>query len=338
MNMKNQVIKSFTLDLDTAMFKKHFHNRLTGTGMKFNIEWKVNKSLPVHGKGKQMLYIKPIPGSSLPEAAVARYHGYLLGRILPQIMFGIVLVFITALAFRLSYRSIRNQIVLNSLRNEFVSNITHELKTPVATLRVALESLGKYNMRDEPLVMEEYLKMASIETKRLEDLINRVLDHSLLDEHNQPLDLVTTDINKLISEVVDTMQQRLETRGRIEFRRAEENIRVQCDPLYLKGVLINLVDNSIKYCNKEPVIIIESCRREAYVVIEVKDNGPGIPVEYQKKVFEKFFRIPSDNIHNVKGYGLGLSFASQVMKLHKGNIEVRNLDHGCSFTLKLPAI
>ena len=184
--------------------------------------------------------------------------------------------------------------------------------------------------------MEEYLRLASEETQRLGELINRVLDHTLLEQKQHPLDLKAIDLNRLIKEVVDTMKIKLGKKGTIEFIAPEDSIIMSGDPLYLKGVFINLIDNSIKYCDKEPVIKIVAVKNEDEIVIEINDNGPGIPAEYREKVFEKFFRLPSEDIHNVKGYGLGLSFASLVMELHKGSIEVRNLSPGSSFILKFP--
>jgi two-component system phosphate regulon sensor histidine kinase PhoR len=214
--------------------------------------------------------------------------------------------------------------------------MTHELKTPVATISIALESLGRYNMRNEPEVMDEYLRLASSETERLTELINRVLDHSMLEENKQLLKPVLTDVNSLVSDVTRNMQQRFEKCGSIEFKPSPEKINVLCDPLFLSGVIINLIDNSIKYCDKDPVIRILAGSDSGSAIIEVTDNGPGIPAEYHNRIFEKFFRMPTGNVHNVKGYGLGLSFAYLVMKLHKGSISITNLEPGCSFKLKLP--
>ena len=191
-------------------------------------------------------------------------------------------------------------------------------------------------MRNEPEVMDEYLRLASSETTRLTELINRVLDHSMLEENNQLLKPELTDINSLVSDVTHNMQQRFEKCGSIEFKPSPEKINVLCDPLFLRGVIINLIDNSIKYCDKDPVIRILAGSESGSAIIEVTDNGPGIPVEYHNRIFEKFFRMPAGNVHNVKGYGLGLSFAYLVMKLHKGSISITNLDPGCSFKLKLP--
>jgi signal transduction histidine kinase len=321
---------------DTAVFRQHFQNRLDTADMDFHLTWVGSSGSTGEKNIKPSLYIKPLNPFALPAVSVTRYGAYLTGEIFPQILFGLILVFVTALAFSLSYRSIRDHITLNEMRNEFISNMTHELKTPVATLSIALESLGKYNMRKDPRVIEEYLKLASQETKRLEDLINRVLDHSMLEEETRTLNISTIDINMLISEVADTMRVKLEEGGKIEFMPSPELITVNGDPLFLRGVLLNLIDNSIKYCDKVPVIRILSAKVSGFAVVEVNDNGPGIPAEYHKKIFEKFFRLPAGNVHNVKGYGLGLSFVSLVMKLHKGSIEFRNCDNGCSFILKIP--
>ena len=336
MNRKGHQEKNFMMKADTSVFKKHFHNRLDESGLKFNISWETAEHSKDTGHIKRVLYLDPGSPFSLPAISVSAYGSYLTGKILPQIIFGFALIVITALAFLISYRSIRNQIILNNMRNEFINNITHELKTPVSTISVALESLAKYNIRNDPEVMDEYLKIAVSENKRLEELINRVLDHSLLEVNKHPLNLISTDLNMLITEVVSVMKQRIEKSGKIEFSSSEQKINVLCDPLYLKGVISNLIDNSIKYCNREPFIRILTGKTEGFAVLEVTDNGPGIPAEYREKIFEKFFRLPSGDVHNVKGYGLGLSFASLVMKLHNGSIEVKNCDDGCTFVLKIP--
>ena len=302
--------------------------------MKLNISWE--EKAVSHSESRNILYVNPANPFSLPGVSITKYNGYLAGKILPQILFGLILIFITGFAFVISYRRLRDNVILNNLRNEFISNMTHELKTPVATIAIALESLGRYNMRNEPEVMDEYLRLASSETKRLTELINRVLDHSMLEENNQLLKPVLTDVNSLVSDVTRNMQQRFEKCGSIEFKPSPEKINVLCDPLFLRGVIINLIDNSIKYCDKDPVIRILSDAESGSAIIEVSDNGPGIPEEYHNRIFEKFFRMPTGNVHNVKGYGLGLSFAALVMKLHKGSISITNLDPGCSFKLRLP--
>ena len=333
---KDSLLHDFSSSMDTAKFKKYFYGRLKGTDMKFIINWKDSTKNTIQQPREKTITINPFTGFTLPEAIIDGYQAYLIRKISPQIIFGIVLVLITALSFFVAYRSIRNHIIMDSLRNEFINNITHELKTPVSTIMIALESLGNFKMRNEPHKIEEYLNLASLETKRLEELINRVLDQTLLEHKGLPLNIVSVHLEEMIREIAEIMSKKLGDRGIIEFIPSDSDVVIQADALYLKGVLINIIDNSIKYCDKEPVISIHLRTENSQVIIEVQDNGPGIPEEYHKRIFEKFFRLPSDNIHNIKGYGLGLSFAHQVMELHNGSIEVKNNNPGCSFVLKFP--
>ena len=333
----NRIVRRFSFDIDTSVFKSTYAAKLTGSGMAFAVGWNCARDSATDISDRKGLIINPSADITMPAALVSGYGNYLLKRILPQVLFGIILVLITAMAFYAAYRSIRYQTALNELRNEFIGNITHELKTPVATLRVALESLGNYNMKSNPRLLDEYLGLASSETRRLEDLINRVLDHTQLEERGNSLELKELDMDRVIEEVVNLMNQRAGNGGRIEYRNVGGKKNVLGDRLYLQGVLMNIVDNGIKYCDKVPHIKIDMKAEDRFTVIEISDNGPGIPEVYQKRIFDKFFRVPSGNVHNVKGYGLGLSFASMIMKLHGGTISVRNLNPGCSFILKLPA-
>jgi signal transduction histidine kinase len=323
------------MNIDSAAFSRRLNGKMKDAGMRFGFSWYAADSDSVCGAAGNPIIMEPLPGTQLPAGKVSGYSGYLVLTILPQLIFGLLLVLLSGLAFMLAYRNLRDHAVLNSLRNEFISNMTHELKTPVATLRVAIEALGRYNLRNEPLVLDEYLRLASRETARLEELINRVLDHSMLENNNQIARMAETDINALVSGAVDLMNTRL-TEGSVTFLPAEDNLIVMCDSLYLKSVVLNLVDNSLKYCDKTPVVEVIVRKEGRHAVIEVSDNGPGIPEEYHDRIFEKFFRLPSGNIHNVKGYGLGLSFASQVIKLHGGTIRIKNHAPGCSFNIKLP--
>jgi signal transduction histidine kinase len=322
---------------DTTVFVTCFQDSLKNSGMKFKVKWFNNADSVIAAGHLQTLTIGPGSPFGLPEASVTKYNGYLFRRISPQIIFSLVLLVLTGLAFRLSYRSIREHVILGAMRNEFISNMTHELKTPVATLSVALESLGKYGLKNDPAASDEFIRLASLETRRLEALINRVLSQSVLEQKGTILETGRVDLNSLIREVADTMKPRLGQGGTIEFLPGEDPLEVDGDSLFLKEVIVNLVDNSIKYCDKTPVITIRSGKSGGNAFFSVDDNGPGIPPEYRKKVFDKFFRLPSSNVHNVKGFGLGLSFSKLVVDLHNGEITVRDLSPGCSFTVKIPA-
>lgn len=328
------VTTSIMIKPDTAMFLQNFGKVVSGSGMNFNINWQQAKDTLKSGLPK--IIINPGTNFSIPGVSVKKYTGYLLGNIAPQIIFGFILVVLTAISFIISWRSIKSQALLNTLRNEFIGNITHELKTPVATLSVVLESLGRYNLRNDQSRTDEYLQLASIETKRLEELINKILDHSRIDSEAEILNISEVDINKLVTDTAEGIKQKPGFEGTIVVSTPVEKTFIQGDRLLLTGVLINLLDNSIKYCNKKPEISISAEATDKEAVIIVNDNGPGIPDEFHQKIFDKFFRVPSGNIHNVKGYGLGLTFAHQVVRLHRGTIRVKNLREGCSFIIRLP--
>jgi signal transduction histidine kinase len=328
---------SIPTSIDTAIFRTNYVRHLSKAGKVFHLAWD-NAPKGKHIKNdRTTLLIRPISGINLPEAMIRGYQGYLLRNILPQILFGMVLVIITAIAFFAAYRNIRNQMILNEIRNEFISNMTHELKTPVSTMKIALESLLSFNLRNDPAITEEYLKLASQETSRLENLINRVLDHTFLEGNDHPFSFREIIAGDMIDEVIKIMSPRFGEKGSIRSGNEHEVIKLSGDKLYLQGVLLNLIDNSIKYCDKDPEIIIGATVKKSCIEITVTDNGPGVPEEYRKKIFDKFFRISSGDIHNIKGYGLGLSYAALVMKGHGGDISVINLNPGCTFILKFPA-
>ncbi len=328
---------SIPLFIDTAIFRTNYIHHLPAEKKKFHITWDYSSDNKKVGINSDILFIKPLPVNYLPGALITGYNGYLLGTIFPQVLFGLVLVIITVIAFFTAYRNIRNQEILNEIKNEFISNMTHELKTPVSTMKIALESLLNFDMKKNPAITEEYLTLVSTETGRLESLINQVLEHTFLEGNNHPFSFHKINAVAMIEGVVKIMALKLANKGSIRFVPEQTDIQLTGDELYVQGVLINLIDNSIKYCDKDPDILIGASVKKGLVEITVTDNGPGIPEEYRNKIFDKFFRIPTGDIHNIKGYGLGLSYAALVMKMHGGDITFINHYPGCSFILKFPA-
>lgn len=227
---------------------------------------------------------------------------------------------------------------LNILRNDFISNISHELKTPVSTITVALEALKDFDRIKDPVKSNEYLEIAFNEMKRLDKLVTQILNTSILDDKNQYLQIEETDLVLLTNEVLSSMQARFSKQGaKVEFKTDLMTCMLSIDRLHIQGVLLNLLDNSLKYTTGVPEILVRIEERKNNVLLAIRDNGPGIPDEYIRKVFDKFFRVPKGDTHDVKGYGLGLSFADLVMKHHSGSIGVRNLkEGGCIFTLVFP--
>ncbi len=269
---------------------------------------------------------------------ITNFEPFLFKLIIPQILFGLLLLLLTGSAFIFTYRSLRKQLLLNTLRNEFISNVSHELKTPVSTVKVALESLQSYDQKKDPKVSEEYLRMASMEMDRLDLLIQKILNQSLLESNKLLIHKQNNDLVQLSKNVVQSLMPRInDLNGTIKLSTDIEELTVNTDELYIQGVLINLLDNAIKYGGNPPEININISKEKGRCRLSVRDNGQGILKEYHKKVFDRFFRVPTGDRHNVKGYGLGLSFAAEVMKQHDGSIEIENNPAGgCIFTIIIP--
>lgn len=299
------------------------------TGHDFHATWLVDSVRDAGRKkaGQFYLTIKEEPYDQLVE--VDRVFAYLIGQMVPQILFALFLLLLSGSAFYFTRRSLQRQIELHLLRNEFVSNISHELKTPVATVKVALEALQHYDRIDDPETTREYLSMAQSELDRLEYLTHKVLIHSRLESGQFIERMEAFDLADLCEKVISRFQPKLaEMHADLTFAAADRPVTMHGAVEYIDGVIVNLIDNAMKYGGQKPQIEVALCRDDQEVRLAVSDRGPGIPDAFKGRIFEKFFRIPSDNRHNVKGHGMGLSYAALVMQEHQGTIVVRDRKGG----------
>lgn len=262
---------------------------------------------------------------------------YLIKKISLPILFSIILLGITILSFVLLYRNLLKQRRLAELKNEFISNITHELKTPIATVGVAIEALKNFNAINDPQRTKEYLDISSNELQRLGLLVDKVLKLSVFEKQQLELKYESVNLKEIVDEVTASLKLQLEKNNARVTVTQDGDLNLQGDRLHLLSVVFNLLDNAIKYSNENPSIQIELCGGGQNVELSIKDNGIGIPAEYQNKVFEKFFRVPAGDTHNTKGYGLGLSYVAHVVQKHNGIISVDSQPGlGTRFTIILP--
>ncbi len=319
--------------MDTIIFNELFTLQMRQNGWDFQSEW-INNS-DSNKWASSTIFINSNFFTDANGVVIRNYRHYLYWKLLPQLTFVIILLSLTAAAFIITFKSLKSQIKLSHLKDDFISNMSHELKTPIATVKVALEALNSYNIIDDPKLSREYLGMATSEMDRLELLATRVLNTSLLETGKIYLQQDSHDLKQLIEGVIDTLQPRLRQQGaRVTFFAGGDRFPVHVDMLHMQGVLVNLIDNSLKYGVAPVCINIDLTEQNGKVKLALTDNGPGIPEEYKEKVFDKFFRVPTGNVHNTKGYGLGLSYVAQVMRQHKGSIAVNNIaEGGCMFTL-----
>jgi len=247
---------------------------------------------------------------------------YLLRKIMLPILFSVFLVGVTILSFVLLYKNLLKQRRLAELKNEFIGNITHELKTPIATVGVAIEALKNFNAIQDPQRTKEYLDISANELQRLGLLVDKVLKLSMFEKKEIDLQFETFDLREVVDEVVASMRLQIEKYQATVSITQTVDTNLQADRLHLLSVVFNLLDNALKYGKEQPLVEIALEGDGGTVQLRIKDNGIGIAPEYKAKIFEKFFRIPTGNMHNTKGYGLGLSYVAHVVQKHHGKIAV----------------
>ena len=253
---------------------------------------------------------------------------YILKQLTSPILFSFFIVGITLLSFLLLYRSLQKQRTLTKIKNEFISNITHELKTPISTVGVAIEALRNFNAINDPQRTKEYLDISQNELQRLSLLVDKVLKLSMFENKETDLKYELLDLENIVTEVISSMKLQIEKhQAKVSFEKKGDTT-LRGDRLHLLSVVFNLLDNALKYGNGNIVIDIKLIGKEKELELSVADNGIGISPEYKDKVFDKFFRVPAGDTHNTKGYGLGLSYVAHVVEKHKGKIKVESPSAG----------
>ncbi len=262
---------------------------------------------------------------------------YIIKRLTLPILFSVFLVGVTIISFVLLYRNLLRQQRLAELKNEFIGNITHELKTPIATVGVAIEALKNFNAMQDPERTKEYLDISANELQRLSLLVDKVLKLSMFEKKEIDLKYEIIDLKNVVDEVVASMRLQVEKHNIKVSVTQEGDTNLEADRLHLLSIVFNLLDNSLKYSKTGPSIQILVKGSDGNVQLSVSDNGIGIAPEYKNKIFEKFFRVPTGDTHNAKGYGLGLSYVAHVVEKHNGKIQVDSeLNIGTTITITLP--
>jgi two-component system phosphate regulon sensor histidine kinase PhoR len=197
--------------------------------------------------------------------------------------------------------------------------------------------LRSFNADMDVRKSKEYLDISSNELQRLSMLVDKVLKLSMFEKREVDLKYEVLDVKELVAEVVTSMRLQSEKHQATINVVTEGDTTVEGDRLHLVSVIFNLLDNALKYSKDTPVIVIKILGGDTAVTLSITDNGIGIPAEYRNKIFDKFFRVPTGNLHNAKGYGLGLSYAAHVVRKHRGTINVKAAEgNGTCFTLTLP--
>jgi signal transduction histidine kinase len=229
------------------------------------------------------------------------------------------------------------------MKNDFINNMTHELKTPVSTISLASQMLKDSDITKSPDVFKHISGVINDETKRLGFLVEKVLQMSLFERQRAVLKLKEIDTNDMLANIANTFVLKVEKyKGTLDIDLQAEDSTIYVDEMHLTNVLFNLMDNAVKYRRLDvPLKLMSRTWNEnGKLLISVEDNGIGIKKEYHKKIFDRFFRIPTGNVHDVKGFGLGLAYVRKIIEDHNGSIRAENGtgNVGTKFIITLPLI
>lgn len=250
----------------------------------------------------------------------------------------LVLSLAILISFALSVFMLFRQKRLSEIRSDFISNMTHELKTPISTISLASQMLGDKSIPVEVINTSQISKIISEECRRLSNQVEKVLQTSVFDKGKLKLKYTEINVHEIISGVVDNFSLQVKNRnGKINVELNAGDYMILADQVHITNVMSNLLDNAVKYTPRDPEITVTTSNKAEFIVIRVKDNGIGISRNDQKRIFEKFYRVSTGNVHTVKGFGLGLSYVKMVAEAHCGYVEVESeLYKGSTFKVYLP--
>ena len=227
---------------------------------------------------------------------------------------------------------------ISEIKTDFINNMSHEFKTPIATINLALDAISNSRAINNPNKVYQYVKMIREENNRMLSQVENVLVISQLERSNQPIQKTIVDAHEIINDAINHIKLILKDKsGSLKTNLKANYAKLNGNKSHLTNVIVNLLDNAVKYCDKLPLVEIATYNDNTNFVIEIKDNGIGMTPIEQKKIFDKFFRASSGDIHDVKGHGLGLSYVKKIVDLHKGEIKLKSKKNfGTDFTVRIP--
>jgi two-component system phosphate regulon sensor histidine kinase PhoR len=261
---------------------------------------------------------------------------YILGQMNFWIISSVIL-FVTLIGLAVSLFYFYRQKFLSEIQKDFVNNFTHEFKTPLAVMKIASEVLAQESIVHQPGKLQRYTEIIKNQTEHLQNQVGRLLKAASSDNANLHIEKETIDAHLLIEQALDKVQPLIEEKNaRVEIKMDDATDQMYGDKAHLELAVVNLLENALKY-SPDPHIVVEAGKSEKDFFIKVKDNGIGIEKKYIKNIFKKFYRIPTGDVHNVKGFGLGLNFVKRIIDAHDGKIKVNSIPGiGTEFKLVIP--
>lgn len=270
---------------------------------------------------------------AFPDKDTAIYKSVILP--ISASLFFTLIVFLT---FTITLVTIIKQKKLAEMKADFINNMTHELKTPIATISLASDSIDNPKVVEKPETVKYFTAIIREENSRMNKLVESVLQTARLERKTLKINLKEVNLSNLTAKVADQMAIQAEAKGgKIVFNRPEGDLNIIADENLMENVIFNLVDNAIKYSSSSPKVVVALKKLPGGISLSVQDNGIGMSRGEQQRVFEKFYRVSQGDVHNIKGFGLGLSNVKEITELHGGIVQLRSeLGKGSTFTLFFP--
>ncbi len=290
--------------------------------------------------------IKDLELGNLPKDSNFTYYfgvkfptrsGYLFGKMQLSIFISLILL-ITTLFFAYSMFVILRQKRLSEMQKDFINNMTHEFKTPISTIKISADVfLNNPNIKSDQRLLQ-YATIIKEQNQRLNNQVEKVLQLAKIEQGNFQLKKEKVNLTDILKNIGESIMVRVEKKGGQFSIKLEDNpIFIQADRLHLSNILYNLLDNAIKYCREKPCIRLSMLSHERTVKILIEDEGLGIPKEHQTRVFDKFFRVPTGDVHNVKGFGLGLYYVKSICDAHHWTLHLDSQnDCGTNVEIVMP--
>jgi two-component system, OmpR family, phosphate regulon sensor histidine kinase PhoR len=260
--------------------------------------------------------------------------------ILKQMVFWIAssaLLLLALVGFAASFFYLYKQKFLNETQKDFVNNFTHEFKTPLSVIKIATDVLKQPGISEKPERLSNYTNIIAQQTTHLQAQVQRLLEIAFTDRTSLSLDVQDAQLSDIVKQAIADVEPLIvQKNANVKFNNLAVNDNIKADKNYLQLAFVNLIENALKYSDK-PIIQIDLTEKNNDYQITIADNGIGIDAVHHKKIFDKFYRVPSGELHNSKGFGLGLNFVKKVVDAHSGKIAVHSLlGNGSTFTLTLP--
>ena len=276
-------------------------------------------------KGERLMIIMPTDDS------IAKQLGFMISG-------GVLFTIIIITAFALTIRTLLNQKKLSEIKSDFINNMTHELKTPLATISLAIDAIRNEKVLSKPEKIQYFSGIIKEENKRMNKQVESILQSALLEKDEIGLKLQATDVHAVIQNTSDNLQLQLAAKsGVVDLQLDAINPVIMADDVHFSNLIFNLMDNAIKYSKDNLEIKIQTYNTRKSLFIVISDNGIGMSRDTISRIFEKFYRAHTGNVHNVKGFGLGLTYVKAIVDAHNGKIKVEStIGKGSKFTLEFP--